>query len=613
MKKRIKKKELEKRLREEFEKITPNRRDELMEACRYEHQLKAEETPAEKRSFRLPGYAALAACAMIVLVLVAVAFLLPNMGGTLPDDSVYTVIYIDVNPSIELYVDDDLQVIDCRSSNRDGEELLNSVELNGTDIKEAIGTIVDAMQNAGYLSQGNNSMLVSVDRSKKDLLVGVTGEMDAAIKTRGLSCAVIGQSIAVDSELQKRAEENGVSVGKMYFAEKISRGAEGFDAVAPSELANMSLDSLVAIYSSCEKDPAVFGDDVISGESVQISRREVIEAFFKAHGLEIDESAEVSVGLTVVDKRVAYIVVAEIGGVEFSAWIDCLSGEVIYTDTQVLPDDSSPNKTPSTELDESEPAPQESVTSDVTEPETTEPETTESETTESETTEPETTEPETTVPETTEPETTEPETTEPETTEPETTEPETTESETTEPETTESETNEPEITEPETTEPETTEPQPEEGIEEGSTCPDIPLKTLDGENFTISDLRGKVVVLNFWFNSCSPCLRELPHFAEVSDEYADKVTVVAAHIPVYGAEYDLSQSVAKWVDKNHPEWNDSEIIFAWDIDFSAYEVFEQVAFPYTVIIDERGVIRFTQLGMMSKNSLIEAIEKICEK
>lgn len=50
----------------------------------------------------------------------------------------------------------------------------------------------------------------------------------------------------------------------------------------------------------------------------------------------------------------------------------------------------------------------------------------------------------------------------------------------------------------------------------------IPLKTLDGEEFRISERKGKVLLLNFWATWCIPCIEEMPHLVELQKELGSK-------------------------------------------------------------------------------------------
>jgi peroxiredoxin len=59
-------------------------------------------------------------------------------------------------------------------------------------------------------------------------------------------------------------------------------------------------------------------------------------------------------------------------------------------------------------------------------------------------------------------------------------------------------------------------------------APDFTLPSLDGKNISLSDFKGKVVLIDFWSTTCDPCLVEMPHLVAMYEEYKAKGFVVLA-------------------------------------------------------------------------------------
>lgn len=55
-------------------------------------------------------------------------------------------------------------------------------------------------------------------------------------------------------------------------------------------------------------------------------------------------------------------------------------------------------------------------------------------------------------------------------------------------------------------------------------------QTSAGNRQTLRQLKGKVVVLDFWATYCPPCLEEIPHLVTLQNKYADDLTVVGLHV-----------------------------------------------------------------------------------
>ncbi|HUJ13946.1 MAG TPA: TlpA disulfide reductase family protein [Thermoanaerobaculia bacterium] len=120
-------------------------------------------------------------------------------------------------------------------------------------------------------------------------------------------------------------------------------------------------------------------------------------------------------------------------------------------------------------------------------------------------------------------------------------------------------------------------------------APRIELTTSGGVRVPLSQLRGNVVVLNFWGVWCGPCVRELPEL-----EAASRNTR-ARYFAVNSA---LGGETAEQIDAFLRVRNVT-IPVAYDFDRRVYKAFAIRALPTTVIIDPRGMIRVERAGFVS--------------
>ncbi len=144
-------------------------------------------------------------------------------------------------------------------------------------------------------------------------------------------------------------------------------------------------------------------------------------------------------------------------------------------------------------------------------------------------------------------------------------------------------------------------PEMPTGSEVGMLAPDfdVPLYGDAGGSFTLSELRGKKVVVNFWATWCSPCVAELPHFDAIHAKYGEDVAVIAVHSNL------VTEDVEAYLGKQ-----DYSMPFALDEDGSVIAAFGgSTMLPQTVIIDENGVIIYNSVGSVSYEKLESLLGK----
>ena len=120
-------------------------------------------------------------------------------------------------------------------------------------------------------------------------------------------------------------------------------------------------------------------------------------------------------------------------------------------------------------------------------------------------------------------------------------------------------------------------------------APDFTLKSRQGENVRLSDLRGQVVLLNFWASWCGPCRQEMPILDEIHNKYK------ALGFSVLGVNLDAKSSKAFSYLKDTPV--SFPVLF--DPEGKVSNQYGVQAMPSTVIIDKDGNVRFLHEGYKS--------------
>lgn len=124
-------------------------------------------------------------------------------------------------------------------------------------------------------------------------------------------------------------------------------------------------------------------------------------------------------------------------------------------------------------------------------------------------------------------------------------------------------------------------------------APEFETKTLDGDDTSLADYRGQVVLLNVWATWCDPCVRELPELARMHEQLQDK------GFSVIGLNTDVRSklgAVRTMVVHNKlpfPIWVDFES--------KSQVAFKLRGYPTSFLIDRQGNIRWKREGEIIKN------------
>jgi peroxiredoxin len=120
----------------------------------------------------------------------------------------------------------------------------------------------------------------------------------------------------------------------------------------------------------------------------------------------------------------------------------------------------------------------------------------------------------------------------------------------------------------------------------GCNFPDFKTKTLSGDSIRLSKLRGKVVVINFWFDGCPPCMAEMPSLNKLTEEFS------ASDVVFIAWSRDDANSVKEFLKKKTFKYQH----LASASSFVEKYGFDMGGWPLNVIIDKKGEVRYLKAG-----------------
>jgi thiol-disulfide isomerase/thioredoxin len=120
-------------------------------------------------------------------------------------------------------------------------------------------------------------------------------------------------------------------------------------------------------------------------------------------------------------------------------------------------------------------------------------------------------------------------------------------------------------------------------------APNLELKSLTGTTEKVADLRGSIVVINFWATWCGPCQEELPRLSKLNQEYAGKkVRFIAISVD----EAKNRAKIDQFLQQHNPGL---EVWIGGDLDMLERTGLGNVL-PGTIVLDEQGEVISRVLG-----------------
>ena len=207
------------KLEQGFAELTPDRWDEISKAV---SGCKASQ-PVWEDSYRKPVRRRIPAMIAVAAALLCVVFAV-NIKD---EDSVRSMLYLDVNPSVCMSVNERGKVIDIEGINADGCKVADAAleDLGKSrDPGDAVSCIVEEIDEEGYFSDGTVDMLVSLSytgKEDKELLDEARRIIEEYARSKNMTSSLMTQSFARDENAEKAAADMGISPGKYAYLDRL--------------------------------------------------------------------------------------------------------------------------------------------------------------------------------------------------------------------------------------------------------------------------------------------------------------------------------------------------------------------------------------------------------
>ena len=131
-------------------------------------------------------------------------------------------------------------------------------------------------------------------------------------------------------------------------------------------------------------------------------------------------------------------------------------------------------------------------------------------------------------------------------------------------------------------------------------APSWTLRDLEGKPVNSTDLKGKVVVVDFWATWCPPCVAEIPGYVALQEKYRDKLTIVGISMDSFEPAVIKNFAVQRKINYTVVMGND-EVSGAFG---------NVQALPTTFVIDRENKIRFKKVGAASEEEFEKVLKQL---
>ena len=316
--------ELNEKLRQAYEHAAPDVLDAVLSDCNEQKGRVVSMTTEKKKNAWLRPLIAAAACLCLLL---GGGF---GLKSYRVNHMVDATVSLDVNPSVELQVNQKERVLNVKALNEDGRIIVGDMDLSGSSLDVAVNALIGSMLQNGYLNELANSILISVDNDDPvrgaDLQARLSAEVDRLLQTDSFSASVLSQTVVRSSELQQMAEQYGITLGKAQLIQDIlSRSTlHTFDELAPLSINELNL--LLGKETAAATQVTVVGT---ASEKGYIGEEKAKTVALERAGVTERELLLYKIGLDTHNGTMVYNVEFTTDSYEFDCDVNAKTGEIV--------------------------------------------------------------------------------------------------------------------------------------------------------------------------------------------------------------------------------------------------------------------------------------------
>lgn len=258
-------------------------------------------------------------------------------------NAVASVVSLDVNPCVRLEVNREEKVLSATPVNDDANQILDGMDLTGTDLEVAVNAIIGSLLKHGYVDELANSVLVSVEDD--DLTRGaaleekLTGEISQVLESASINGAILSQSFATDDALQQKAEEYGISQGKAALIQTLVDSSshltfESLVGLSINELNLLANSEAAADLTGQNGEQESIRSTGTASQSGYVGVDAATKTALTHAGVQQSQLDYLEADYDYEDGRMVYEVEFGVSGVEYEYDIDAATGAIIKAEQE---------------------------------------------------------------------------------------------------------------------------------------------------------------------------------------------------------------------------------------------------------------------------------------